>query len=159
MHRLARALAAGSPETEALRSQAVDELAALAPIEELCAYPGPGLLARLRDRLKTGDWAGFARLAQRISIALLSNSYRDDPEAWRSDEDADAYAPDVLPPGIGTPRRAQALLRGPGREPGRALDLEQTRETSSGDCAARPTTSSTSRSSSAASRTPCWPRS
>ena len=101
VHRLARALAAGSPEAESLRAQAHEELAGLAPIEELCAYPGPRLMATLHERLQTGDWAGFARLAQRISISLLSNSYRDDIEAWRSEEEAESHVPEVLPPGIG----------------------------------------------------------
>ncbi|HUL94863.1 MAG TPA: hypothetical protein VLT89_02570 [Usitatibacter sp.] len=101
VHRLARSLAAGAANADALRTQAADEINALAPLEDLCAYPGPGLLAVLKERLQTSDWNGFARLAQRISVSLLSNSYRDDPEAWRTEEDAEAHAPDVLPPGIG----------------------------------------------------------
>src|SRR5262245_55856394 len=55
-------------------------LAELAPLEELCGYPGPRLMALVHERLRTGDWAGFTRLIQRISAALLSNSYRDDQE-------------------------------------------------------------------------------
>jgi arginine decarboxylase len=100
VHRLARKLAAGSPLAESLRAQAQEELAALAPIEDLCAYPGPRLLSSLRERLQTADWTAFARLAQRISISLLSNSYRDDPAAWLVDEEDDAHTPDVLPPGL-----------------------------------------------------------
>ncbi len=100
VHRLARALAAGGKD-EGLRAKAADEIAAVEPLEELCAYPGPALMARVKERLQTGEYAAFARLAQRISISLLSNSYRDDIEAWKSDDEGDAHTPDVLPPGIG----------------------------------------------------------
>ena len=101
VHRLAKSLAAQTGNDAAARARAADELAALGPLEELCAYPGPGLMGRVKERLQTGDYAAFARLAQRISISLLSNSYRDDVEAWKSDDEGDAHAPDVLPPGIG----------------------------------------------------------
>ena len=101
VHRIARSLAAGATNVDVLRAQANEELEALAPLEDLCAYPGPGLLGTLKERLQTSDWNGFARLAQRVSVSLLSNSYRDDPEAWRAEEDAEAHSPDVLPPGIG----------------------------------------------------------
>ncbi len=57
-------------------------------MEELCGYPGSRLMALLHERLKQNDWAALARLVQRISMSLLSNSYRDDPEAWKSDEEA-----------------------------------------------------------------------
>ena len=50
----------------------------------------------LPDRLALG------RLVQRISISLLSNSYRDDPEAWKTDdEEGDPHTPSALPPSIG----------------------------------------------------------
>jgi arginine decarboxylase len=97
VHRAARALAAGSTQSDALRAQAAEELKALAPLEELCAYPGPRLMALVHERLQARDWAAFARLAQRISMSLLSNSYRDDAEAWRADDEGDAHAPEVLP--------------------------------------------------------------
>jgi arginine decarboxylase len=107
VHRLARTLAAGSAESDALRAKALEQLKELAPFEELCGYPGPALMATLHERLQTGDWQGFARLAQRISVSLLSNSYRDDPAAWSADEDTEAHMPDVLPAGIshGTGRK------------------------------------------------------
>jgi arginine decarboxylase len=129
VHRLARSLAAGSTQVETLRNEALEELAALGPLEELCGYPGPVLLATLKERLQTGDWTAFARLAQRISLALLSNSYRDDPEAWKSDEEGEAHAPEVLPPGI-----ARAQARKPYFEvlvvtPGERSTWETTRET------------------------------
>jgi arginine decarboxylase len=89
VHRLARKLAAGAPLADSLRKQAAEEIAALEPIEDLCAYPGPKLMAALKERLQTADYGGLARLAQRISFALLSNGYRDNPEAWHADEEGE----------------------------------------------------------------------
>ena len=59
-------------------------------------------MAQVNERLKAGDGAGLARLTQRISMSLLANSYRDDPEAWKSDdEEGDPHMPKMLPPSIG----------------------------------------------------------
>jgi len=99
LHRAAKALAAGDTRGEKAHAAAV--LGQLAPLEELCGYPGPRLMAQVNERLKSGDGAGFARLAQRISMALLANSYRDDPEAWSDDEEGDPHMPKMLPPSIG----------------------------------------------------------
>ena len=102
LNRVARALAATGPASVGgLRLDPKELLAELAPLEEFCAYPGPGLMARVHERLQTGDRTGFARLVQRISGALLSNSYRDDVEPWKADEESDGRAPDVLPPSVG----------------------------------------------------------
>ena len=95
-HRAAKALAAGKGQGEAAAL-----LAELAPLEELCGYPGPTLMAQVTERLKSGEGAGLQRLTQRISMALLSNSYRDDPGAWADDEEGDPHLPKILPPSIG----------------------------------------------------------
>src|SRR5262245_42350392 len=76
-------------------------LTELAPLEELCGYPGPRLMGQVRERLQTGDKTGFARLVQRISGALLAGSYRDDLEPWKAEEESETRAPDILPPSIG----------------------------------------------------------
>ena len=34
----------------------------------------------------------------------MANSYRDDPEAWRTEDDGESHMPDVLPPSIGPGR-------------------------------------------------------
>ena len=65
-------------------------------------------MAQVHEHLKAGDWTGFARLVQKISGALLSSSYRDDQEPWKTEDEGDARLPDVLPPSIG---------RGQGRRP------------------------------------------
>src|SRR5690349_21436159 len=101
VHRLAKSLAAGGGKSASARTELTAALAELEPIEDLCGYPGPGLMGAVKERLQTGDGTGLARLAQRISMALLSNSYRDDTDAWSSDDDGDAHTPDVLPPGLG----------------------------------------------------------
>jgi len=128
IHRIAKALAAGSTAAEGLRKDALDELAALGPIEELCAYPGPALMATLKERLQTGDWTAFARLAQRISVSLLSNSYRDDPEAWKSDDEGEAHTPEVLPPGIGRGQTRKPYFEVLVVTPGERSTWEATRE-------------------------------
>ena len=88
-------------DAEALRQEAQKLLADMAPIEAYCGYPGPALMAQVGERLRAGDWSGFARLVQRISLALLSNSYRDDAEVWKTDEEGEARLPDLLPPSMG----------------------------------------------------------
>ena len=84
------------------QQDAAAQLAQLDALEDLCGYPGSRLMALVHERLKENDWPGLGRLVQRISLSLLSNSYRDDPEAWKSDEEQeDAHIPKVLPPSIG----------------------------------------------------------
>ena len=101
LHQIARELSAGQA-SDRLRSEATATLSRLDPLEELCGYPGPRLMALVHEHLKASDWAGFGRLVQRISISLLSNSYRDDPEAWKTDDEEDeAHTPSALPPSIG----------------------------------------------------------
>ncbi|HEX6692318.1 MAG TPA: decarboxylase, partial [Burkholderiales bacterium] len=99
LHRVAKALAVGGGQAD--KSQAKALVEQLTPLEELCGYPGPKLMAQVNERLKEGDWKGLARLTQRISISLLSNSYRDDPEAWKSADEDDPHTPTSLPPSIG----------------------------------------------------------
>jgi arginine decarboxylase len=102
LNRVAKSLAATGPyPVDGVRHDPKEVLAELAPLEELCGYPGPRVMAQLHERLLRGDRGGFARLTQRISNALLSNSYRDDPESWTSDEDEESRAADVLPPSLG----------------------------------------------------------
>src|SRR5690348_16557366 len=75
LNRVAKSLASTGPyPVGGVRHDPKELLAELTPLEELCAYPGPRLMAQLRERLLRGDRAGFARLTQRLSTALLSNS-------------------------------------------------------------------------------------
>jgi len=88
-------------DAEALRQEAQTLSTDMGPLEDFCGYPGPRLMARLHERLKTGDWTGFARLGQRISNALLTNSYRDNTEPWKAEEESETRYSDILPPSIG----------------------------------------------------------
>lgn len=99
--RLARSLAAGAGEQPALGQKTGQLLAELGPLEELCGFPGPRLMSQVHERQAAGDWAGLARLVQRISVALLDHTYRDSIEAWKPDEEGDTSAIDFLPPSIG----------------------------------------------------------
>jgi len=102
LHRIAKNLVgAAERDAEALRQEAQTLLADMGPIEDFCGYPGPRLMAQLHERLQTGDGTGFARLVQRISNGLMTNSYRDNTEAWKAEEETEARSTDVLPPSIG----------------------------------------------------------
>jgi arginine decarboxylase len=127
LHRVAKALAAGGGQADNQQAKAL--LNQLAPFEDLCGYPGPSLMARVNERLKENDGAGLARLTQRISIALLSNSYRDDAEAWKSDKDDDEpHLPAVLPPSIGRGQARKPYCEVLLVTPGERSTWEATRE-------------------------------
>ena len=72
----------------------------LVPLENFWAYPGPKLMDILRERMTAGDASGAARLTQKITSALLTESYRQDQGAWEPEEEGelpvaekmDAYA-------------------------------------------------------------------
>ena len=102
LNRIGRALAgSGGPGVDRSRSEFESVLAELTPLEDLNGYPGPHLMDHLRERLKTADWTGLARLVQRISGALLANSYRDSLAPWSTDEEGDGQIADILPPSVG----------------------------------------------------------
>lgn len=99
LNRITRNLAArGAQNGNELRQEAIAVLEELHPIEELNAYPGPHLIAQVQERLANGDWVGLERIVQRISSALLSNSYRDNREAWIIEDEGESHLPDFLPP-------------------------------------------------------------
>lgn len=74
-----------------------------AVIEEFHGYPGPSLMAALRNRAESDDAAGAAALARRIASALLTRSFRQHATAWDPYSDFTAEASDVLPPTLGRP--------------------------------------------------------
>lgn len=86
---------------EGSRDAADDALAAMATLESFHAYPGPRLFGTLTERIASGDAAGAARLARRISDALLTRSFRDRPGEWESQEEVLANeVADTLPAGL-----------------------------------------------------------
>ena len=92
---LAATTKAGKPSTEA-RAQIEQLLAALESVESLHAYPGDALMAALKDLLERSDFIGFARLAIRISKALLNGTYRRSSKAWKAGEEADGESNERL---------------------------------------------------------------
>ena len=71
-------------------------------VEGFHAYPGPKLMAALRERIAADDAAGSARLARRFSNALLTDRYRERSSEWdlHGEMAADEVA-EILPPGLG----------------------------------------------------------
>jgi arginine decarboxylase len=94
---LAETWQAGSIE----RAELDTAITAMEAVEGYYAYPGPTLFAALRERIAANDAATAARLARRVSNALLTRSYRAHPSEWdlHSERAADEVA-DVLPPGL-----------------------------------------------------------
>ena len=76
-------------------------LAELAAIEEFHAYPGACLMAALRDTAAAEDPRSTAALAERITIALLTRSFRQHAEDWDVHGRLGERVPDVLPPALG----------------------------------------------------------
>ncbi len=94
---------AASRSDGAERNEAATLLAQSLPFEAFYAYPGPRLLAILRDRLDTNDAVGFARLARRISSALMSRSYHHEATDWDVQAESPTAAPDLIPGAIDGP--------------------------------------------------------
>ena len=61
-------------------------LGSITRIEYCWAYPGRRLLAAIGEALERRDPAGFARLVQKVSRALLTGDFRRDslPGMWRA---------------------------------------------------------------------------
>jgi arginine decarboxylase len=71
----------------------------LRQLEDFFAYPGPVLLKTLDERIASGDATGSSRLAQSISSALLTHSYRTNLADWENDESPTPSFGDRLPIG------------------------------------------------------------
>jgi arginine decarboxylase len=98
----AKAWRAGSGSRAAFE-RALDEAAL---IEEFHAYPGPALMAALRNRANSDDAAGALALARRISVALLTRSFRQHAADWDPYAESPGAASEVLPPSMGRPEHA-----------------------------------------------------
>jgi arginine decarboxylase len=79
-------------------------LSQLAITEEYHAYPGPRLMAALKERAAAGDPAGVLSLAMRITQSLQTRSFRQHAGDWDVHADANTDMPDLLPPGLGETR-------------------------------------------------------
>jgi arginine decarboxylase len=76
------------PEREKHQATISAALAELRQWEDFFAYPGQTLLRTLDERIASGDAAGTSRLAQSISTALLTHSYRTNLGDWESEDQA-----------------------------------------------------------------------
>ena len=94
----ARAWAAADTDSAERRGACVEALADLRPLEQCWAYPGERLLGALAAALADNDAAQFARLARKLSAAILSGDFRRDEQAWNADDDGDRTLLDALPP-------------------------------------------------------------
>ena len=78
-----------------------EKLSQLSFSEEYHGYPGPRLMAALKERAATGDASGALALAMRISQALHTRSFRQHADDWDVHTDNDSEMPELLPPGFG----------------------------------------------------------
>lgn len=69
---------------------------ALGATEEFFAYPGSGLLAKLRDRLNASDTSGFLKLARRISAFIATRGYKHDASEWMAEDESDNVTESAL---------------------------------------------------------------
>lgn len=85
----------------ATRAQVEERLAGMEPVEGYHAYPGPALLGAITEKVAANDATGAARLARRVSNALLTHSYRERHSDWDADDKSAAEVAEVLPPTLG----------------------------------------------------------
>jgi arginine/lysine/ornithine decarboxylase len=88
---------------EALHDDAARLLADVAALEDYWAYPGPRLMAAIAEGLRERNAAVFSRLVQKVSMALVTGSYRQDSGAWDPlEEGGEGRLLDVVPPDVQT---------------------------------------------------------
>jgi arginine decarboxylase len=90
---------AGQDQSKAdtYRASVGKALEELSQWEDFYAYPGPGLLNLLKDRISSGDVVGSVRLARAISTAIVTHSYRANVGEWDKEEDAVGNLANRLP--------------------------------------------------------------
>jgi arginine decarboxylase len=94
-------LAEGWSHGSGSRAKFEAALADMAATEEFHAYPGTQLMTALRDHAAANDASATATLARRITRALLTRSFRQNPGDWDVHEDGEGVTADVLPPALG----------------------------------------------------------
>jgi len=65
--------------------------------EDFFAYPGHELMKMLSERIDSGDATGTVRLAQTVSAALLTHSYRTNLSDWEGEEQSPIGFSERLP--------------------------------------------------------------
>jgi len=69
--------------------------------EEFHGYPGPRLMAALKEAAASGDAPGTAALATRILQSLQTRSFRQHGNDWDLHDDGERAPTDLLPPSLG----------------------------------------------------------
>jgi arginine decarboxylase len=82
----------GKKDAAALHAECVAAMTSVLPLEEFHAYPGPRLLGLLRERIGSGDAMGADRLIARVSMAMMTRSYRNDSAEWEPDDESSGPA-------------------------------------------------------------------
>src|SRR5262249_51794154 len=97
--RLAREWQAASKQgpAEQPRSKVENALAELQQWEDFFAYPGQYMLSKLKERIDASDSAATVGLAQSLSTALLTHSYRTNPFDWSDEEEERIRFADRVP--------------------------------------------------------------
>jgi arginine/lysine/ornithine decarboxylase len=67
--------------------------------EDFFAYPGHELMRTLNERIDSGDATGTVRLAQTISAALLTHSYRSNLSDWEGEDQSPIGLSERVPGG------------------------------------------------------------
>jgi arginine decarboxylase len=118
----------GHSEKQKFQELVSNSLLELRPWEDFFAYPGQALIRKLDERISSGDATGTVRLAQSISTALLTYSYRTGLTDREGDEQTAINFADRLPGGSeeGTKHRPyfEVLMVSPARATA-WLDLAQ----------------------------------
>jgi arginine decarboxylase len=76
-------------ETKELEEEVKDLFEQREVFESYWAYPGLALCKETADLFKEGDFTAFAQAVQRMTRALMSDSYRRGPAAWNLTEDVE----------------------------------------------------------------------
>src|SRR5688572_23007175 len=79
-------------------AEAISVFGQLAPLEAYFAFPGSRLLGAVEQALAERNVGVCVRLAQHLSTALLTGTYRYDLSAWDPLQEDGATAADLLPP-------------------------------------------------------------
>ena len=89
------------PTAPGKRNQFDALLAEIEVTEEFHGYPGPRLMAALKEAAASGDASATAALATRIMQSLQTRSFRQHANDWDIHDDGERAPTDLLPPSLG----------------------------------------------------------
>lgn len=89
--------------TAAARAAVDGAFAEIAVTEQFHAYPGATLLSALGEHINGNDAGMAARLARRLTRAVITKSHRCNPGDWSLHDEEESLGPEALPPGLSRP--------------------------------------------------------